>query len=91
MPRRRAISHGQAQRSAQPAAAWTWSWRASPTGRRGKSPGSSVQCNAPVANGIDLCLLECVTPIEWDNVVLYGQYILTGSSSAGAAPKKVRS
>jgi hypothetical protein len=27
-------------------------------------------------NGIDLSLLEHVSPIEWDNVVLYGQYIL---------------
>jgi hypothetical protein len=33
------------------------------------------QCD-PVANGIDLSLLEHVSPIEWDNVVLYGQYIL---------------
>ena len=41
-----------------------------------------------VANGIDLSLLEHVSPIEWDNVVLYGQYILTGSSSAGAVPQK---
>jgi hypothetical protein len=41
-----------------------------------------------VANGIDLSLLERVSPIEWDNVVLYGQYILTGSSSAGAVPQK---
>jgi len=32
----------------------------------------------PVANGIDLSLLEHVSPIEWDNVVLYGQYILMG-------------
>ena len=30
------------------------------------------QCD-PVANGIDLSLLEHVSPIEWDNVVLYGQ------------------
>jgi hypothetical protein len=29
----------------------------------------------PIANGIDLSLLEHVSPIEWDNVVLYGQYI----------------
>jgi hypothetical protein len=29
----------------------------------------------PLANGIDLSLLEHVSPIEWDNVVLYGQYI----------------
>jgi hypothetical protein len=34
-----------------------------------------VECD-PVANGIDLSLLEHVSPIEWDNVVLYGQYIL---------------
>jgi Tn3 transposase DDE domain len=33
------------------------------------------QCD-PVANGIDLSLLEHVSPIEWDNVVLYGQYII---------------
>ena len=30
----------------------------------------------PIANGIDLSLLEHISPIEWDNVVLYGQYIL---------------
>jgi hypothetical protein len=41
-----------------------------------------------VANGIDLSLLERLSPIEWDNVVLYGQYILTESSSAGAVPQK---
>jgi hypothetical protein len=33
------------------------------------------QCD-PVANGVDTSLLEHVSPIEWDNVVLYGQYIL---------------
>ncbi len=32
--------------------------------------------SAPAANGVDLSLLEHVSPIEWDNVVLYGQYIL---------------
>ncbi len=30
----------------------------------------------PVANGVDTSLLEHVSPIEWDNVVLDGQYIL---------------
>jgi TnpA family transposase len=30
----------------------------------------------PIDNGVDLNLLEHVSPIEWDNVVLYGQYIL---------------
>jgi hypothetical protein len=33
------------------------------------------QCD-PVANGVDLSLLEHVSPIEWDNIVLYRQYIL---------------
>jgi len=30
----------------------------------------------PEENGIDLSLLEHISPIEWDNVVLYGQYQL---------------
>jgi hypothetical protein len=33
------------------------------------------QCD-PATDGLDLSLLEHVSPIEWDNVVLYGQYIL---------------
>jgi len=40
----------------------------------GKSPGLS-QCDA-VADGIDLSPLEHVSPIEWDKIVLYFQYIL---------------
>ena len=28
-----------------------------------------------LANGIDLSPLEHVSPIEWDNIVLYGQYL----------------
>jgi len=40
---------------------------------RAKFPGP--ECD-PIANGIDLSLLEHVSPIKWDNVVLYGQYIL---------------
>ena len=39
-------------------------------------PATVACCSNPVANGIDLSLLEHVSPIEWDNVVLYGQYIL---------------
>ena len=36
------------------------------------------RCGAhhPCLVTIDLSLLEHVSPIEWDNVVLYGQYIL---------------
>ena len=30
----------------------------------------------PEAHGIDPSVLEHVSPIEWDNVVLYGQYDL---------------
>jgi len=36
----------------------------------------AVSQGAPAADGIDLSLLDHVSPIEWDNVVLYGQYIL---------------
>jgi hypothetical protein len=89
MPRRRAISHGQAERSAQPSLQLP-----------GPGPGvyrllagvgnllgpQSVATRSQ--NGIALSLLERVSPIEWDNVVLYGQYILTGSSPAGAVPQK---
>jgi hypothetical protein len=51
-----------------------------------KVSGRGSQCD-PVANEIDLSLLELVSPIEWDNVVLYGQYILDRKlvpSGAGA-------
>jgi TnpA family transposase len=30
----------------------------------------------PAGNGINLALLEHISPIEWDNVVLYGEYVL---------------
>lgn len=30
----------------------------------------------PEGSGIDVSLLEHVSPIEWDNVVLYGLYVL---------------
>jgi TnpA family transposase len=39
----------------------------------------------PLANRIDLCLLEHVSPIERDNVVLYGQYILDRKPSSASA------
>ncbi|MDD9939975.1 MAG: hypothetical protein OXU20_02835, partial [Myxococcales bacterium] len=31
-------------------------------------------------HGIDWRMLQHVSPIEWDNVVLYGQYVLNRSS-----------
>lgn len=33
------------------------------------------ECN-PEADGIDMSLLEHVSPIEWENVVLYGEYVI---------------
>ena len=33
----------------------------------------------PESQGLDLTLLKHVSPIEWDNVVLYGQYVLNRS------------
>jgi hypothetical protein len=45
----------------------------------------------PVANGIDLSLLERVSPIEWHNFVLYGQYISPEARPPVPSPKKGRS
>ncbi|MBV8678680.1 MAG: Tn3 family transposase, partial [Planctomycetaceae bacterium] len=33
------------------------------------------QCS-PEAEGIDISLLDHVSPIEWDNVLLSGQYVI---------------
>jgi hypothetical protein len=35
-----------------------------------------VRCCTPEGAGIDASLLEHVSPIEWDNFILYGQYVL---------------
>lgn len=35
----------------------------------------AVECD-PEGAGIDLTLLQHVSPITWDNVILYGEYIL---------------
>ena len=29
-----------------------------------------------LVNGVELSLLQHVSPIEWDNIVLYGEYVL---------------
>ena len=36
-----------------------------------------AECN-PEEEGVDTSLLEHVSPIEWENVVLYGEYFITG-------------
>ncbi len=35
-----------------------------------------LSCGNPEVDGIDASLLEHISPIEWENVVLYGQYII---------------
>jgi hypothetical protein len=35
-----------------------------------------AQSCRPADDKIDLAMLEHVSPIEWDNVILYGQYVL---------------
>jgi hypothetical protein len=34
-----------------------------------------AECN-PEENGIDISLLEHISPVEWENIVLYGQYVI---------------
>ncbi len=42
------------------------------------------ECDAG-GNGINVSLLEHVSPIEWENVVLYGVYLMTRISSIRTA------
>jgi TnpA family transposase len=35
-----------------------------------------VRCHEPEDGNIDVVMLEHVSPIEWDNLILYGQYVL---------------
>ncbi len=35
-----------------------------------------VQMGMPEGEDIDISMLEHVSPIEWENVILYGQYVL---------------
>src|SRR4051794_37165241 len=35
-----------------------------------------VRCREPEDEALDATMLEHVSPIEWDNVILYGQYVL---------------
>ena len=49
----------------------------------------AVRRGDPQAEGVDLSMLKHVSPIEWNNVVLYGQYVINLSRirpRAAAAP-----
>jgi hypothetical protein len=45
-------------------------------GSRAREISWAISQSDPAKDGLDLSLLEHVSAIEWDNVVLYGQYIL---------------
>ena len=44
-----------------------------------KEIGRVIQECDPQAANIDLSLLEHISPIEWENVILYGEYVLNRS------------
>ena len=44
--------------------------------RRAMEISRLVRCHGPEGAAIDVGMLEHVSPIAWDNVSLYGQYIL---------------
>lgn len=48
-----------------------------------------IRSGEPEKHGIDLSMLEHVSPIEWENVVLYGQYVLKrGQVRSGPAKNR---
>ena len=36
----------------------------------------AVRENDPAEAGVDVGLLKHISPIEWENVILYGQYVI---------------
>ena len=44
-----------------------------------KEIGRAILEGEPESAGVDLSLLEHVSPIGWDNIILYGQYVLNRS------------
>ena len=44
--------------------------------RQAKEISQVVRWCKPEDDKIDVALLEHISPIEWDNVILYGQYVL---------------
>jgi hypothetical protein len=41
-----------------------------------KEIGRVILEGDPEAAGVDLSLLEHISPIGWENVILYGEYVL---------------
>jgi hypothetical protein len=44
--------------------------------RENKHGAEVIRENDPEAAGVDISLLASVSPIEWTNVILYGEYRL---------------
>jgi hypothetical protein len=44
--------------------------------RQAKEISRVLKMGIPEGEDIDISLLEHVSPIEWENVILYGQYVL---------------
>ena len=45
-------------------------------GNMGEEISRVGRCREPEDGDIEVVMLEYVSPIEWDNVILYGQYVL---------------
>ena len=62
-------------------------WSGAEPGGNGKIVSGSGKSAAadPERHGIELSLLRHVSPIEWDNIVLYGEYASIADSSGGRA------
>jgi len=41
-----------------------------------KEINRAIQTGEPVPDSVDLSSIEHISPITWDNVILYGEYIL---------------
>ena len=44
--------------------------------RQAKEINRVILDRNPIRNGIDIQLIEHISPITWDNVILYGEYVL---------------
>ena len=55
-----------------------WPWQKADQVSRDLAERVITECD-PQAAGVDVALLEHVSPIEWDNVLLYGEYVIDRS------------
>jgi hypothetical protein len=87
MPRWQAISLGQAQRSAQPAAAWTWSWRGSSVST---TPRSQMESISPLASAPSPLRLRQVQRWLRQTLVRLRNHHRSARPSSTTGPRRVR-